>query len=452
VEDTFGVLYYAKDNYYQVPQTYCSLEFLTPSIDAGDHKKAALIDLYVKAARESLNNVLYPAQMAGLSVDIDSKTYGLTVEILGYDERVPDLLKAVLVGLKQLRPSQKQFERYREGLMQTYRNFEAEPLLTQTVQALASVLNKDYSTSKQKLRAIQHLSYQEFVDYAEKLFAQNYVAGLFYGNLTEAQAKAMATTVRESVGGQPFPAKQHHTREIADLSTLSAPRFLVETTRSTGNAIILTLESGAFSYPLYGTQAILTQAIQSPFFATLRTRQQTGYAVTNWQQELERRLFLFFAVESDSHDARDLLARFELFLEDFQRTLDDGGFTEEEFGHIRAALIDELERPAQDMVSMGTILSALITDYQADFNWIQRRIAGLKALSYNEFLLSSKKILSTSNHKRLAVIMKGTRKSPDLLQYRWSKSVKETRKELDYEPADHVMSKNRLSSETTSEQ
>lgn len=450
VQDPFGEIYFAKDDYYQVPQTYCSFQFLTPSIDEGDHKKAALSDLYVKAAKESLKSVLYPAQMAGLTANISAEGYGLSIDLFGFDEHVPDLLKAVLVGLKQLRPTQKQFESYRETLMQSYRNFYSEPLLTQAVEVLSSVLHKDHSSPKERLRVIQHLTYQDFVSYAETLFEQNYVKGIFYGNLAEQQAKAMASTLRESIGGKPYPSKEHRVREVADLSTLAAPRFLVDSTRSTGNAIILAIESGAFSFPLYATQVILTQAMQAPFFATLRTQQQTGYAVANWQQEIERRLFLFFAVESDSHDARDLLARFELFIEGFQRDL-GAAIAETEFGHIRSASVNLLERPAQDLASMGAILSTLIVDYNADFSWIQRRIDALKALSYQEFLSSGSKILGRSNHKRLAVIVKGTRNMPELMQYRWSKSVKETRKDLDYEPADHVLSQGRPPTNTTTD-
>ena len=85
--------------------------------------------------------------------------------------------------------------------------------------------------------------------------------------------------------------------------------------------MILAIQTQPYSATLQAVQNILSQGVSASFFDTLRTQQQTGYAINNWDQELERRLFLFFGVESDTHDGRDLLARFELFLEGVVRDI-----------------------------------------------------------------------------------------------------------------------------------
>ncbi len=87
--------------------------------------------------------------------------------------------------------------------------------------------------------------------------------------------------------------------------------------------------------------------MEEPFFSELRTKQQTGYAVTNWSQEIERHLYSFFAVQSSSHDTRDLLARFELFLESNLQHLSENVIPESRFESIRQALIHKLEHPAE---------------------------------------------------------------------------------------------------------
>jgi len=87
-----------------------------------------------------------------------------------------------------------------------------------------------------------------------------------------------------------------------------------------GNAVILAVQAAV--NPTFHQIAIadlLAVAVEEPFYSQLRTEQQTGYIVHNGVSRLRDHVFLTFSVQSSTHDPRDLLARFELFLEGFLR-------------------------------------------------------------------------------------------------------------------------------------
>ena len=129
--------------------------------------------------------------------------------------------------------------------------------------------------------------------------------------------------------------------------------------------------------------------------------------VRAWEKEAERQLFQLFAVQSITHQPSELVARFELFLEDFVKQ-----FTErvpkERFENIRSMAITTLEMPPENLLLMGTRLFLLAFDYDGDFQLINHRIAALKELTYEDLQARAVQYFSRKNSRRLAILVEGT--------------------------------------------
>src|SRR5262249_28718092 len=150
-------------------------------------------------------------------------------------------------------------------------------------------------------------------------------------------------------------------------------------------------------------QQVLMQDIYAPFFDELRTKQQTGYLVYSGSEELERKLFSFFVVQSDTHDNRDLLARFELFIERYLQEM-PYEFTETRLNTLRNALIESLKQSALNIKDMAQLLNRLAFKYDGDFEWLDKRIAALQELNFEECREFALDFLSRQNRRRVAVM------------------------------------------------
>src|SRR5262249_12036796 len=149
---------------------------------------------------------------------------------------------------------------------------------------------------------------------------------------------------------------------------------------SKGNVAWLTIEGPPpFTFKHRAAQQVIMQDISAPFFEELRTKQQTGYLVFSGSEEIERQLFSFFAVQSNTHDSRDLLARFELFLERYLQEFPTE-MTEDRFEVLKQTLIETLKQPVRNLKEMAQLLNLLAFKYDADFDWLDKRIAGFKEL------------------------------------------------------------------------
>lgn len=123
-----------------------------------------------------------------------------------------------------------------------------------------------------------------------------------------------------------------------------------------------------------------------------------------------------FAVQSSSHTGEDLLSRFEIFLSDFTKRLSEI-IPQDRFEHLKKAQITTLEMPPENLFYMAQRLEALAFDYDGDFQRIAKRIEGIKALDYSEFVKDVHLFLSKENSQRLAILVKGENSTAKPFQY-----------------------------------
>jgi insulysin len=400
-----GKVYFLQDCTYSVPEVSISLGIKTPLID-GSIRKGVLTELYIKALTEKLSSSLFFADRAGLSPSFFVADLKLMISLEGYSEKAPLLMKEIFQQLKEIHPTQEDFDLYKESLLMRYDNGNRELPVMQANELLRSLLFKEMPTNSEKYTSLKSLSYQEFLEFSGQLLKKSYTEGLFYGNLQREQAVELYSTIKNLLASSPYPLDQHFKRQILLLPDKSSPYLIVQNTERQGNGVVLLLQEGPFSFERRAAQQVLSKALRESFFDTLRTKQQTGYFVRAWESEVERQLFQFFAVQSSTHQPRDLVARFELFLEDFLKNF-DSQISTDRFETLRRMLIVTLRMPPENLQKMGDRLYTLAFEYDGDFKWYEKNIESLKALTYEELKTCASAFLSRENSRRLAILFQG---------------------------------------------
>lgn len=398
-------IYFAADDRFELPKIDWIIEIKSPDINTGKAESVVLTDLFVKNAMETLSPISYPAQMAGLDFSIERKEFGIAISIQGYSQNASLLFNQILKGF-QTEASESNFKVYKSALLRQYQNFAKESPLKQASEMMKSLIYKSYATEREKAAAIKKITYGRYTQFAKSFLKQNYVQGMLFGNMTEKQARDVAQEIPSILGGTPFLVTDQPKIEVIALPADKGPFYIEKKFKIQGNAALLAIEGTGFDFQKRAAQQILMQAMSEPFFAQLRTKQQTGYIVMNSGEEIQKELFDLFAVQSNTHEPRDLLARFDQFIEGYLQEI-EREMTEERFNNIKAALIDLISHPAKNIEEMGELLNRLAFTYHGDFDWIERRIEGLKNLTYSQFLTLTKEFLGRANKKRVAFLVQG---------------------------------------------
>lgn len=411
-----GIVYFAQDTRYRVPQIRWFFEIKTPQVEMGNIPKTVLADLYVKSVSEAMNGFTYLASLAGLNFKIQRNDYGISITVDGYSENADLLLDEIIKNLKNVKPTEEQFNVYRESLERKYQNFAKKLPLEQAAESLRSVIYKKYVTEKQKAAAVGRTTYEKFKEYIARLYDQTYIEAMLYGNMTQKQAIAVAAKIAQGLQGTPYAKGKQRLPEVIMLPEQYGPFYWELNTKAQGNAIVLAIEYPTFDFKLRAAQQVLMQAMNPTFFATLRTKQQTGYIVYSEGREIEKHLFNMFAVQSNTHNVHDLLARFELFLEGYLQELNEE-VPVDKFELNKQTLLIALEQPPKSVEEMGELLQKMAFEYKGDFDWIEKRIKGLKELTYPEFVNLANTNVGRNNKRRVAILLKGVIPEEDQFNY-----------------------------------
>lgn len=431
-EDDHGKIYFQKDQLYLVPEVVWSFKIKTPEIVKGDATRSVLTDLYVRSIREALNPLSYTASTAGLHFSIANGGDGILLNLSGYSDQATALLKEVLSQIKEVHPTEEQFRTYRSSLRRTYENFRQESPLKQGLDELRALLNTPYTKQLEKGKKVRRIRYEALSQFIEQVLKVNYIEGVLYGNMDPKMGEEVKTLLEEHLKGLPYPKANHPTPSVLQLPKERGPFLFSHSVKQPGNATLLVLQNGAFSFEARAAQQILSKGLNEPFFTELRTKQQTGYIVHNWASEIEKQLYSFFAVQSNTHANRDLLARFELLIESFLQEMEKEGLPQERFETIREAFLSEMRQAPKNIQEMTSLLTTFAFEYEGAFNWMEQHIKGMEGLSYQDFKEYATQFLGRSNRKRLGLLIEGTLPEEHRFHYQDVKNLRKMRKMSSY--------------------
>lgn len=432
-DDSASKFYYAKDNYYGVPKVSWTVQVKTPQVNQTDPLQVVFTDIYIKLVKDALDRFSYPARMASLEYEIERKNNGIEITLNGYSENAQYLWEEIIQQMVTLDPSMDKYKIYRDSVSRAYKNFSKESPLEQSIELFKSILYEDFITAKEKESAIRKASFKKFKDWLSQLYHHTYTEGVFYGNLSESHAREVMDLTKLAFYNGAYPKSEHQHDKVIVLPEDEGPYYLEARTKAQGNAVVLAIETPTYSFKERAAQQILMQAIKQPFFNTLRTKQQTGYIVDSLGQEVERKLFNLFVVQSNTHDTHDLLYRFEAFIEGYLQELGKTELNKEQFETIREAQVHNLEEPAKNIKEMGKLLNELAFKYDGDFQWLDKRVVGLQDISYEQLIEQAYAMLGRQNKQRVAILLNGELPDEKSFSYSRARNWNLIRKSSDYE-------------------
>jgi insulysin len=407
VDNASAIIYYAQDTRFLVPEMALSFRVHTPLRKPGNSLQEVTLDLYLNCLSQQLSQLLYQAQVAHLNCNIEPIESGVQISINGYSEKAKILFEKVLDKIAHFKIDDQTFKIEKDALLKSYSNAALDSPLSQGMEIVRTILNKNFVCSDKKAQAIKNVTKESMMRFAQHLFNKTYVEGFLYGNITKDEALSFSQLLHDYLNSKPWPKSEIPQKMVLKLNGEAGPFLYSKKIDQSGNANILVIENGCFSIKKRSMLQVLSKGIQEPFFSELRTRQQTGYIVATDDKDVERELMQFFVVQSNTHDPCDLNSRFELFIENMLRDFETKEFTKERFDTIRASITQELKMPFNNLYDMAKALEILAFDYDGDFNWLDKRIQSLQDISYDEFTAFAMEFLGKENKRRLNVQING---------------------------------------------
>ncbi len=399
-----GVAYYTRSPEFQLPQTAVHFRLSAPTLLATP-KSAALTELYLDHLTDLLQPTLEEANRAGLHASFSIDRATIHVALNGFSDKAPRLLEEISRTIARTpMPSRNQFVLYTNRHARAYRNTQKELAVMQAKELMQSLLDPYNISSLDKLEALKGVSYEEFLTFTETLCDRSHLQALFSGNISQADAETLWSSLQTNLVRSPYTPEQIKNRPLQ--LPAGGPFSLARATKAQGHATILVIDQGAFDFKQRAAQEILTSILKQDFFTELRTKQKTGYIAQAAGLEAQDQLYQILVVQSNTHQPEDLLYRFEQFLEGFNQELSHN-VSPERFQLLQNNLVEFLANRYRNLSDKSALWDHLAAEKGADFDFVNKRINAVKALSYAEFLSISNNWFARGNRKRVAILYKG---------------------------------------------
>ncbi|KAI9506636.1 metalloprotease [Coemansia spiralis] len=383
-----------------------------------------LSQLFVMILRDSLVEVTYDAQVAGLGFDIRECTDGMFIHIDGFNDRLPKLLKILVEALRHHAVDDTQFEVYSRELRKRLDNVRhAEPY--SHVQSNTHFLNQAIMWRyTDKLKVLDLVTKERLQSFIDTLFEMTRVQMLVMGNFAEKEALDIADMVIETLDSKALP---DYARCISRAILHNPGRYIhQERIPDSGNlnsGVEVSIYTGMSDNKRERVLLDLTSLIlQEPFFDQLRTKEQLGYITYSTDRKYDGgHMALRLLVQSESNPAY-VSQRIGLFMREFRQRLVE--LTQEQYDRYANSLRVNREEKLKNLTEETNRFWRQISSGYYEFDKIDCDMKMLKTISKEDLVVYWDKYVNPETapaHISLAVAIWSTKifqpDDDDLAQY-----------------------------------
>ncbi|QDZ21486.1 insulinase-like metalloprotease [Chloropicon primus] len=339
-ESEMSELWYKPDTLFGTPKGQVYLSVISPECYCSP-EAAVCTNLYTKMLVDSMNEVTYYAEVAGLGYSIQSTTVGIQLVFAGYSHKLLDLVEEVIKRLLAFKPKLERYEVLKELMQKDFENTRFDQPYQQAIYATSILCLQKKWHIKEYLEVLKHLTFQDFEVFLGRIMQRVSNQVMILGNLTKTQCVGFVKTMEGILGsngtraifGSQFPEKRVVQLEGGRDYVYSQP---VGNEEEENGAVNIMFQIGRDSFKRNTLMQLWVQIAERAAFHTLRSVEQIGYIVCVMGWDSHQVKNVYFILQSSSHHPSSIDASVEKFLVSFKTRLAE--MEEKEFEDQKSSL------------------------------------------------------------------------------------------------------------------
>lgn len=389
IEEQAGFrLWYKPDGTFAVPRASIFVDLSSPAVAGQSADEIAKLAMLSELVTDSLNELSYPAALAGLSYAISPTLRGLSLQVSGFDDKQALLLGDILSSLRGAEFDPRRFQSIRREQIRELENAIKDQPYRRAFEQLSKLLYLQRPDNQQLLDAYRTLTLEQVYAFRSALLAQTDLKVLVHGNYRQVEAEAVADQVRTQLQDTPAQA-----RPIAILNLIDQDQHVVPFKSDYSDAAMLLYVQGSdLSLKTRAALGLASQYMQSDFYTRLRTEKQLGYVVVSGAYPVRDTPGVFFLVQSPVAGAGALQQEIADYLQMATASVD--GLSQQGFERQRDALILRLEEQPKNLLEQSGKYWEQIDQHHWSFDLRERLVRELQGLTLEDWRSLVKRELS----------------------------------------------------------
>jgi insulysin len=364
-----------------------------------DAERRAKSDLWLRMVKDQLNELAYPAQLAGLDFNVSVGWRGIQVSVGGFNQKQGELLRELLLVLKNPEWQQARFSRLKAQRLRQFENASRQSPYQQVIAELPRMLSREAPSLNAHQAATETTEMSAVATHVASVMKDLQLRMLVDGNFSEADAKSLAGLVDAAL---PVTLKMRSSGQF--ITHLPVGTFVRQIPAEHDDSAVLMYLQGATS-GLQGRVAmgLTAQMLSADFYHQLRTTKQLGYIVSASVYPQRDVAGLMFLVQSPVLDPASVQGEIAAYIQQWLKI----GVDEAAFEKHKASLSLRLsEQPENLSDAAGRHWQDLLNSY-SEFNSRAQLAEALGDLQYTDWLALTQRDLGETEQRALLIYNSG---------------------------------------------
>ena len=365
-------LWHQHDVRFNVPRGAVYINYRS-SVASNQIEHQAYLQMFTRLVSDSLNELAYPAYLAGLNYSLHGHMRGFSIKVRGYDDKQDILLEKILLALKSIKIDAQRFENIKGEMIRNLLNVKKKQTYHYTLDKLSELLYRNQWSEDQLIDVYQAMTIADIDAYRERLFAKGSIDLLVYGNFYREEAEGFANKVSRELLSDVTEAEAVEVVKLKQLHSFKA------NSENTDAAMIYYLQAPAADLVSRSMMGLTAQIVSADFYTQLRTEKQLGYIVTAGAYPIIELGGLVFIVQSPVAGPQQLQQEISQFIQ--SRELTNSTLTQEKFDQFKQSLILKLQQTPQNLLTQANRYWQDIAQGYTQFDSRQQLIAVINEIT-----------------------------------------------------------------------
>jgi secreted Zn-dependent insulinase-like peptidase len=405
-------VWFGQDRDFRVPRGAIYVHFRSARVRENP-RQAAAAALYARLVTDELAELSYPAQVAGLGLNLYPGYRSIGLRISGYNDRQLAYLQQALRTLRAPALDAGRFEHLRQQRLRELRNRPAQQPAGQVMTRLGDALLHVQWGDAAMIAAYEALSLDELRGFVAAFWRGAAAEALVYGNFELAAAASVAELLAElfcgaapagpgvDCGGEDAPvapvSESSPGLRVTRLPAQQSALWPVDIAHD--DAVVAWYLQGADnSWQDRAAAALTAQIIGPEFFRQLRTEQQLGYQVSAFAYPQLGVPGVVLLVQSPVASTPHITQAMQAFLQGVPGELDGG-----QYRRHRAAAIGEITQPDSNLWERVEYYWQQLEQGHYAFDERERLASALRRTSMSEWSDYFERVFLARRHALMVV-------------------------------------------------
>lgn len=270
--------WFLQDESFRSPKAILNLRIKLPTLN-NSLENAAKANLFVAMLEDRLAEYVYPAELAGITTQLQAHARGIDLHVEGFSDKQSLLLSKIMEVLAQPEFEPERFEKVKGNLIRQLRNEDKEMPYLLLSKKVARLQLLPYWGAREYADNLQPVSFDNFRRFSDQVLRGGKVEGLYYGNIFPQDAVKLSVLIEQEILRKTSPRLPQLTKVVKSENKHGKSWIYENHLDHKDKAVALYVQALGASVEDAAYIGLINQIIHPLFFNELRTDKQLGYVV-----------------------------------------------------------------------------------------------------------------------------------------------------------------------------